>query len=44
LIGTRIHEYGFDALTSKKRELRNIEGIVLEKASLDDIVVYNTRR
>jgi len=45
-IGIRENQYGFEALVQNKEEFRKLYGdkIVVEKPTLEDIMVYYTRR
>ncbi|NLV63349.1 MAG: sodium ABC transporter ATP-binding protein, partial [Clostridiaceae bacterium] len=45
-IGLRENSFGFEALIENKRQARKIFGdkIVVEKPTLEDIMVYHTRR
>lgn len=45
-IGTREGQFGFEALVQNKEEFRRLcsEKVVIEKPSLEDIMVYYTRR
>jgi ABC-2 type transport system ATP-binding protein len=43
LVGARGSDTGFVGLTDRAAELEGRPGLVLEKASLDDIIVYSTR-
>ena len=43
LLGVRVTESGFEGLCERRPELGSIGGLVVEKPSLDDIIVYSTR-
>jgi len=43
LLGVRVMDSGFEGLCERTPELERVAGLVVEKPSLDDIVVYSTR-
>jgi ABC-2 type transport system ATP-binding protein len=45
-VGIRENQYGFEALVQNKEEFRKLYGdkVVIEKPTLEDIMVYYTRR
>ncbi|HHW37971.1 MAG TPA: ABC transporter ATP-binding protein [Bacillales bacterium] len=46
LIGLKVNEFGFEALSNDKNEIRKIFGdsVLLEKPTIEDIMVFSTRR
>ncbi|MED4352477.1 ABC transporter ATP-binding protein [Schinkia azotoformans] len=46
LIGLKVNEYGFEALSKNKKEIRKILGdsVLYEKPTIEDILVFSTRR
>lgn len=46
LIGLKVNEFGFEALSKEKSEIRKIFGdsVLLEKPTIEDIMVFSTRR
>jgi ABC-2 type transport system ATP-binding protein len=45
LVGVRQHAFGFEALCADRERLRGLPGpaLVVERASIDDIIVYTTK-
>lgn len=44
-VGLKQHEYGFEALSSRKREVKELFGdsVIIEKPTLEDIMIYTTK-
>lgn len=44
-VSVKSHEFGFEALSARKREVKELLGdsVVIEKPTLEDIMIYTTR-